>query len=575
MATFTQDNKALRFRCSAGGDALLLNRFTGSEAISELFRFELELLAEQEVDFDAVLGKPASIEIDLPGGSQRFVHGIVSRLTQGRRVWVRGGKVALIRYQAELAPKLWFLTRRVRCRIIQDASLSEILDQLFTEWRIDYRPNLSRLYQKRPYWVQYNESDYQFFRRITAEDGLSFFFQHDKAGHRLVVTDAQSGFAELDPGTIVYDDTEVGRVNEPRIRDWRKVQEVRANQAVLRDYCFEMPTNELVGRAAVPAAAPLSLGRTKHGLNHPLLDAQNADLLVHLHYPGGYGQRHDAVGADGSPQLHQEELTKIEADKDWLARVRLEEDQATGLTVAGESDCAHFLPGFRFTLDRHYDSNVPANDDDAFLLTAVEHSADIGGVYDSDNPGTAVYSNRFRGMPFALTYRPARTPKPRIEGPQTAVVVGSKGAEIFLDLYGRIRVHFRWQDRADSATSCWVRVAQFWAGKNWGAQFFPRVGHEVVVAFEDGDPDRPLVIGSVYNEVNRPALDLPDSTMLSGIKSCTFGGAATANFNAIIFHDTPSNEHVQIHSENNDVQNSETNQFRYVNGARFDFHGSF
>jgi type VI secretion system secreted protein VgrG len=572
MGIFSQAGRPMRFRSAAGPDALLLNRFTGAEAISELFHFQLGLLAEEEVDFSAVLGKPAAIDIDLPNGAQRFVHGMICRLTQGGRLSAPG-RNPLIRYDAELVPQLWLLTRRVRSRLIQDQSLPDIVSQLCKEWHLDHQLNLTRVYSRRAYRVQYNESDYQFFRRITAEDGVSFYFQHERDRHRLIVTDAPTQFPDLENGTVAYDEAEPTGLRRACIRDWKKTQEVRANEWVLRDYCFEMPNNDLTARAGSAHEETVTVGRVPHGLYHPYRP-EDVDLLVHNQYPGGYGQRYDGIGPDASTNIRQSELEKIGADKDWLARVRLQEDQAAGFFVAGASDCAHFCPGYKFTLAHHYDSAVPVGKDDLFLLTSVEHVGNAGGFYEPEVTGPALYSNQFRGVPFAAPYRPPQTPKPQIPGPQTAVVVGPKDTEIFLDLYGRVKVRFHWQDRGDPTSSCWVRVAQFWAGKNWGAHFFPRVGHEVVVLFEDGDPDRPLIVGSVYNDVNRPALGLPENSMRSGIVSHTFDDKP-GKFNAIIFHDTPGAEHVQVHSQRNDAHNSEGNQSEYSPKGKFEFHGSF
>lgn len=566
MGIFSDLGRSLRFRSAAEGQ-FLLQRFHGTEAISELFRFDLTLLAEQQVDFPNVLGKPAAIDINLPNKARRFVHGLISGLTQAPRVTVLGKRV--FQYEAQLVPRLWLLTRRVRSRCFQDVSLPDILKQLFAEWQLDYQLNLTREYSSRNYWVQYNESDYQFLRRITAEDGISFFFHHERDGHRLVLTDDASQFPglELNNGTVVYDD-ESGR-RPLAIHDWRKTQELRANEWVLRDYCFQMPNNDLTAYAGVPRGA-VTVEGAQHSLFHPYAP-RDADLLVHNEYPGGYAHRYDAIAAGGGTEIHQSELEKISADKDWLARVRLQEDQATGFFVAGASDCGHFCPGYRFTLENR-DGVAPTDQDDRFLLTAVEHSGEVG-IHDL-GVEAVTYRNQFRGAPVAIPFRPMRTPKPQIAGSQTAVVVGPKDEEIFLDLYGRIKVRFHWQERNNPASSCWVRVAQIWAGKNWGAQFFPRVGHEVVVIFEDGDPDRPLVVGSVYNDLNRPALDLPANSMRSGIVSHTFGDKP-GKFNAIIFHDTPGAEHVQVHSQRNDAHNSEGDQSEYSPKGKFEFHGSF
>jgi hypothetical protein len=250
----------------------------------------------------------------------------------------------------------------------------------------------------------------------------------------------------------------------------------------------------------------------------------------------------------------------------------MEEEAAGSLTIRGAANAPHLTPGHKFTLMRHFDGDGP------YLLTRVEHEARLGAGYrsSSDEQGLQ-YSNRFTCIPADLPYRPQRaTPRPQITGVQTATVVGPVGQEIFCDKYGRIKVQFPWdrQGQHDARSSCWVRVAQFWAGKRWGAFFWPRVGHEVLVAFEEGDPDQPVVVGSLYNAANMPPLELPGKAAGCGIKSCSVGGDSADQFNSLVFHDQPGDEHVHLHSESHEVFTSQASRFRRTPGPHVEVVGS-
>jgi hypothetical protein len=286
-------------------------------------------------------------------------------------------------------------------------------------------------------------------------------------------------------------------------------------------------------------------------VTHKLKVGGNDQLEIY-DYPGGYAQRFDGVDHHGAAR--PQDLQEIFRDKERTVRLRMEQEEAGSLEVEGASNCSHFLPGHKFTLKRHFDA------DGQYLLTRVEHEAHLGGNYRSEDAPEFHYENRFHCMPTALPYRPQRvTPEPVIAGIQTATVVGPPGEEIFCDKYGRIKVQFHWdrEGKMDGDSSCWLRVAQVWAGKGWGAFFWPRIGHEVVVVFEEGDPDQPLIIGSVYNAENMPWYALPSQKQLAGIKSASVRGLANQNYNGIVFDDEKGHEHLSIHSERNMSFNSE------------------
>ena len=236
----------------------------------------------------------------------------------------------------------------------------------------------------------------------------------------------------------------------------------------------------------------------------------------------------------------------------------MQEEAAQGLTIQGASRCRYLAAGHKFTLQRHYNADGP------YVLTSVQHSARLQGDYRSDSGGEATYYNSFTCIPAALPFRPRRiTPKPVIQGTQTAVVVGPAGEEIFTDKYSRVKVQFHWdrQGQSNADSSCWVRVGTPWAGKNWGMIHIPRVGQEVIVAFEQGDPDQPIIVGSVYNADMMPPYDLPANRTQSGVKSRSSLQGSPDNFNEIRFEDKKGDEQLFIHAEKNqdiEVENDET-----------------
>jgi hypothetical protein len=285
-------------------------------------------------------------------------------------------------------------------------------------------------------------------------------------------------------------------------------------------------------------------------VTHKLLVGGNDQLEIYQ-YPGGYAQRFDGINRAGAPQ--PQDINNIFPDRARTVRIRMEQEEVQAIDIEGVSDCGHFTAGQEFTLERHFDA------DDKYLLIRVEHNAKQEH-YRSQESDAFTYENRFSCIPDSLFYRPQQTiPKPVIAGLQTAVVTGPPGEEIFVDKYGRVKVQFHWdrEGKKNVDSSCWLRVAQVWAGNTWGAFFWPRIGHEVVVLFEEGDPDKPLIVGSVYNAKNMPWYKLPGNKELGGIKSASVRGNAHQNFNAVIFNDKKGVEHVSIHSEHNLSLNSE------------------
>ena len=437
------------------GSTLKIATLTGHEAISQLFRFQLGLVAANgaPVPFEAMIGQPVTVSV---GG--RYFSGIVRRFGEGGR-----GPLST-RYTAEVVPWLWFLTRSQQSRIFQQKSVPDILRQLFSGFPVDLR--LHGTYAPRDYCVQYRETDFNFVSRLMEDEGIYYYFKHESNGHTLVVADSPDGFTPLSP-PISYDPTGASRADAGVIYAWEKDQELRSGRVTLWDHCFEFPDDNLEVQAQIQDSV---LAGT---VTHHLRVAGNDGYELY-DYPGGYAKRFDGAPAG-----------VIVADGARTAGIRMGEEALPSLQVSGGSNTVRLTPGYMFNLQGHFDTNG------GWVVTSVDHA-----VHASTPNGPAIYTNNFKSTPTGLRFDvPRITPQPTVRGVQTAVVVGPAGEEIFTDQHGRVKVQFHWdrQGKKDETSSCWIRVA------NWGSQPPPptRIGQEVVVAFLEGDPDRPIVIGNV------------------------------------------------------------------------------
>jgi type VI secretion system secreted protein VgrG len=564
MGQYTQEGRPLAVKMeNLGDDDLLLERFTGHEAISELFHFRLEMLAEDErtIDFGKILGHKVRVVLRYdpprvlgfqPPSELRFFHGIIKRLSQGGYIY---GRDKFVRFEAKMAPAMWLLSKRVQSRTFQHKTVPQILHQVLKEeWQLEVVDALDKQKAKfypRDYCVQYRESDLAFVSRLMEEEGIFYYFRHTSEKHEIVLGNTPQAYDELHhrkpdeksdgPDKVPYKEDR----DEGCVYRWVKHQEVCTGKVTLWDSCFELPGQNLAAERTV--TKQVDVGVSRHDLQ-----VSSPQPLEHYDYPGGYAQRFDGVAPGGADRAA--DLQHIYEDKDRTAAIRMQEEEAAAIRINGASRCRLFGAGRRFQLDGHF------NADDAYLLTRVEHRASIRRTYRSGGAQqtSATYANRFLCLPEAVPFRPRRvTAKPIIPGPQTAVVVGmeskSDGAKdrgSFLDKYGRVKVQFPWdrEGKHDADSSCWVRVAQTWAGKRWGAFFWPHVGHEVVVVFEEGDPDRPLVVGSVYNAENMPPFELPHGAPFNGIRSCSLGGNPATIFSGFVFHDVEGDEQFILHS---------------------------
>jgi len=547
----------------SAGVPLALTEFTCSDGMSQLFRLVLEIgvgrgdaaSTTPPLAFDAVLGQSATVSLTLPDGSPRFFNGIVSSIAQGTGTVNKAGVESTVPYQLEVVPKLWLLAHNARSRIFQQMTVKDILTKVLTG--LDVRLELNATYEPRDYCAQYRETDFAFASRLMEEEGIFYFFEHADGKHTLVVGDTPGSNKPL-PGvsSIRYEPVVGGVRTDDRIQEWEKRQQVTSGKVTLWDHSFELPGKNLEAEEQVVSSIVAGT------VTHKVRFAAN-DKLELYDFPGGYAKRFSGTAPGGGDRAS--DVQKNYTDNTRTAKIRARQVDSGALEINGVSNCRQLVSGFKFTLTHHPDANGE------YLLTAVEHSARPAPpppagtkVAAADGAPEIVYENRFTCVPSSVAYRPARTtPRPFVHGCQTATVVGPSGEEIFTDKYGRVKVQFHWdrEGKKDANSSCWMRVATIWAGQQWGAIHIPRIGQEVVVDFLEGDPDQPIIVGSVYNAEQMPPYALPANKTQSGIKSRSTLQGGPANYNEIRFEDKKGSEQIVVHAEKDfigEVENDET-----------------
>jgi len=477
---------------------LLLDGFEGSESASAPFRYLLRLLSpDPNVDMQSLLTQPAVLSLNLTKESERHVHGYINRIKL-----LEYGQDGMAAYEAELVPWIWFLQNFSDCRIFQNKPVPDIVEQVFKDRGFpDYEFRLQGSFPQRDYVVQYGETDFSFVSRLLEDEGIFYFFEQDRDKHTLILANDNSAFMSCpNKAEARYLATTSSSQPEDTVVSLETEFRVHIGTASLNDYDFEKPNTSLFATLAGSL---------------PGEDYQ---------YPGKYATKDDSAR---------------------YARIRLEEKEVNLTRVRGTSNCMGFECGYKFTLTDHFrDSN-----NTAYALTSLQHHA-RNTSYRSGGDDPFEYGNRFEAIPISVPYRPPRvTQRPAIHGTQTAVVVGKAGEEIWTDQYGRVKVQFFWdrQGKGDENSSCWIRVAQGWAGKQWGMIQIPRIGQEVVVSFLEGDPDRPIITGSVYNADQIVPYKLPAEQTKTTLKSMSSKGGG--GFNEIRFEDKKGSEQLFLHGE--------------------------
>jgi type VI secretion system secreted protein VgrG len=507
---------------------LLVHWATGHEELGRLSEFEVELYSEDHhVPFDKLLGKPATVCLSKLGGN-RFWNGIITRLV---RV---GSTDRFLIFRAVLSPKLWLLTRTKGCRIHQYKTVPEVVKLLLREHAIPFVEKLQAdAYRKWDYITQYRESDFAFISRLLEQEGIYYYFKHTLDNHELVLSDSVGSHEAVKSyETVPVRPPGSAKIEGDHFSGWRPVHQVQSARVVLQDHDFRLRKGADI--KVVKGAA------SEH----------EQDEFEIYDYPGEYVIGENKEDADAGASRHAGE---------HYALARLDEQRAELEVVEGEGNARGVEVGALFKIDSPEDAK------NQWLVTATRHelrNADFqtgGQVAEHD-----VCHLSFAGINSKRQFRPARiTEKPLVAGPQTAIVVGKSGEEIWTDKYGRVKVQFHWDRKGgnNEESSCWVRVGQIWAGANWGGIHIPRMGQEVIVQFLEGDPDRPIITGSVYNIDNMPPYTLPANATQSGIKSRSTKGGTPGNFNELRFEDKKGSEQVYLQAEKDQdimVKNNET-----------------
>jgi type VI secretion system secreted protein VgrG len=519
MANLTQANRMAVLKTPLGEDVLALKDFSGAEGLGELFEFQVDAFSEQKsIDFDDALGKSCTVKLKTYQGKERFFCGVLAHAQ-----WA-GVERQYFNYRLTLRPWFWLLAHRANCRIFLGMDVKQIIEKVFTDAEFsngtDFRFETHGDYDKIEYCVQYRESDFAFVSRLMEQYGIYYFFEHSDDRHTMVLADSLSSHKTIENLPQVpfhYARAEFKRI-EQQLNEWTSDRRFRSGKIVYNDYDYLKPPKNL----EAPYEAP------KRG-KFEVYD-----------YPGKY--------------------TEQEKGKQF-AQFRLEAEQAVDKRRMAFGDAPSLFPGGLVEVGEH----PVSGENQQYLVVRASHRfgtqyyASTGGLQDA--PG---YSGSYEFLPNRCQFRSLPlTPKPRIYGIQTARVVvkkGEDGEEISTDEHGRIWVKFHW-DREPQKT-CPIRVAQVWSGKQWGGQFIPRVDMEVVVEFLEGDPDRPLVTGCVYNGDNKYPYKLPDNKTQSGLKSDSSKGHD--GYNELMFEDKKGSELVQFHAEKDLDSVIEHNETRKV-----------
>ena len=505
----TQENRSVSVSTPLGKDVLLFSSLRGHEELGRLFEFVLDVLSKNyNILANSLLGKSVTVQLRMSSGQLRFFNGYTTEFSQ------QPDSQNHASYRLVLRPWLWFLTRSTNCRIFQDKTVPDIVKDILRQdyGFTDLKENLVETYRKREYCVQYRETDFDFISRLMEEEGIYYFFSHQDGRHTLNLVDSDHAHVP-EPGyeSLPYFPPEnITRRERDHIYAWVFKNAVQSGTYTLTDFDFEKPRANLMEKLSRPVD-------TEQG-GHEQYD-----------YPGGY-----TMNPDGRHYV----------------KTRLQALQADYERFYGEANAFGLAVGASFRLTDH-----PREDQNQeYLVTGIDFRLQSnqyatgeylnGSINEEQIAITAIVKNQ----PFRTAHS---TPKPLVRGPQTAIVVGKVGEEIWTDKYGRVKVQFHWDrdGKRDENSSCWIRVSQPWSGKGWGAIAIPRIGQEVVVDFLEGNPDRPIITGSVYNSEQTVPYKLPANPTQSGIKSRSSKDGNPDQFNEIRLEDKKGQEEIYIHAE--------------------------
>ncbi|HAZ3474387.1 TPA: type VI secretion system tip protein VgrG [Escherichia coli] len=509
---------------------LLFASLGGTETVGELFTYSIKLKTPDILNLGYVspaanlqlkpmVGKDLCVNIELDGGGKRYISGLV---TAARVAGHQGRSVV---YELRLEPWLKILTHTSDYKAFQNKNVVEILDEVLDEYPWPVEKRLVENYPTRAWQVQYGETDFDFVQRLMQEWGIYWWFEHSENSHTLVLADAINVHKACADSPLVCYYQKGLKLDKEFIHTITANESLRSGQWVLNDFDFMKPRSLLKSTVANPRETGLA-------------------EYEHYEWPGDY-------------------FTKSEGE--MLTRIRMEEQRSPGSRVQGSGNIRTLMTGFTFSLENYPTAEVNRE----YLLVQTTLFIQDNAQHSGQEQHFS-YSTSFELHPTSEVYRPQRTlSKPHTKGPQSAIVTGPAGQEIWTDKYGRVKVQFGWDryGKNDENSSCWVRVSYPWAGKGFGGIQIPRIGQEVLVDFKNGDPDLPIIVGRTYNQDTMPPWGLPGAATQSGFYSHTIGGGPT-NANALRFEDKPGGEEVWLHAEKDQRIEVNNNESHWVGNNR-------
>ncbi len=538
MANFSQKSLPFQIETPLGQDAFYILSFEGTETLSGLFEFTLQVGAPigTTVDFAQLMGKEAGVTLTYKQTVQRRIQGIIAEFASTH------SDASFDYYEMVLRPRLWLLSLNKQSRIFQQQSATQILGEVLNSVQgalIEVLPQPTA----RNYCTQYRETDLAFFQRLCFEEGITHYWEHTSTNHQLILTNNTTTNPSV--GICEFNQTEGGSQDLQSIKSWKTKQVLVNPQVGIRDSHFELFNQSLTGSGSSPSQ--VMAGTLNLSVNSSPGPWQENQVSPSRYF--------DEVNASGTkdPSILSNVYDVIQTRAQNMSTAA----SCRVITAEGSSTCMNLVPGFQFVLEKHPTA------DGSWLVLELTHKARQQGAFWNGEQANIQYENRFKAAPSSVNQKPwPPIARPVVGSVETAIVTGQTNQESNLDPYGRVQVRFWWDDpEASGHTSCWIRVAQFWAGQGYGAFFWPRVGHEVVVAFEHGDPDRPIVVGSVYNSTNTMPYSMPGNTYISGFRTKTQGGSAAENCHKFTLSDVPGSEIINIHAESMLITNQEKQQF--------------
>ncbi|HAX6614458.1 TPA: type VI secretion system tip protein VgrG [Escherichia coli] len=509
---------------------LLFASLGGTETVGELFTYSIKLKTPDILNLGYVspaanlqlkpmVGKDLCVNIELDGGGKRYISGLV---TAARVAGHQGRSVV---YELRLEPWLKILTHTSDYKAFQNKNVVEILDEVLDEYPWPVEKRLVENYPTRAWQVQYGETDFDFVQRLMQEWGIYWWFEHSENSHTLVLADAINVHKACADSPLVCYYQKGLKLDKEFIHTITANESLRSGQWVLNDFDFMKPRSLLKSTVANPRETGLA-------------------EYEHYEWPGDY-------------------FTKSEGE--MLTRIRMEEQRSPGSRVQGSGNIRTLMTGFTFTLENYPTAEVNRE----YLLVQTTLFIQDNAQHSGQEQHFS-YSTSFELHPTSEVYRPQRTlSKPHTKGPQSGIVTGPAGQEIWTDKYGRVKVQFGWDryGKNDENSSCWVRVSYPWAGKGFGGIQIPRIGQEVLVDFKNGDPDLPIIVGRTYNQDTMPPWGLPGAATQSGFYSHTIGGGPT-NANALRFEDKTGGEEIWLHAEKDQRIEVNNNESHWVGNNR-------